>query len=90
MLIETQNLNFMSEDGTYEKTEMPINKFGMQTVFLYSEPSHPFVKYCIDKIYDNGQRAFILSDGSYESFIIDGALIWALKNFSGLKFKDKT
>lgn len=85
----TDNLNYMSTDGIDMRTGKPMNGFGMQTGFLYSEPNHPFVQYCIDKIYKNGQRPFIRDDGSYSLIVIDGALIWALKDFKFL-FKDET
>lgn len=87
--VGTDKLEFMSFDGIDNKTGQPMHGFGMQTGFLYSEPGHPFVQYCLDKIYDNGKRSFIKPDGSYNEIVIDGALIWALKEF-GFIFKDAT
>ena len=87
-LIGTDDLKFLSLQGIDKRTGSPMAGFGMQTGFLYSEPEHQFVKHCIKTIYEGGQRAFI-KDGNEDLIVIDGALIWALKDF-GFVFKDET
>lgn len=88
-LVATGQMKYMTTDGIDTRTGKEISGFGMQTGFMYSEPHHIFIKHCMESIYDNGQRPFINGDGTLNSIIIDGALIFAIKKF-GFKFKDLT
>ncbi len=89
LLVGTDDIKYMTYEGFDKRTGKEMQCFGMQTGFLYSESGHPFLKHCMHKIYQDGQRMFIKSDGTYDKLIIDAALIWAIKDF-GFIFKDET
>lgn len=89
LLVGTDDIKYMTYEGFDKRTGKEMQCFGMQTGFLYSEPGHPFLKYCMEKIYQNGQRRFVKPDGAYDKLIIGAALIWAIKDF-GFIFKDET
>lgn len=89
LLVGTDEIKYMTAEGYDERTGKVMQCFGMQTGFLYSEPKHPFVQYCMSEIYKKGQRNFIKDNGMPDKLIIDAALIWALKDF-GFIFKDET
>lgn len=88
-LISSNQMKYMTIEGLDIRTGKVISGFGMQTGFMYSEPHNMFVKYCMDIVYDDGQRPFINDDGTLNTIIIDGALILAVKEF-GFKFQDVT
>lgn len=86
-LIGTETLKYLCENGTDSRTGKSTNMFGIQAGCMYSDFQHPFIKQCIENIYDNGQRRFIKEDGSFERIVIDGVMCAELVKL-GFKFKD--
>jgi oxygen-independent coproporphyrinogen-3 oxidase len=64
-------MDYVSEDGYNMLTGKRYRWFQVQAGFMYSEAHHPFIEHCLTTLYENGQRAFVKSDGSYNIFTMD-------------------
>lgn len=87
--IHTNEMDYVNEDGYHMVTGKRYRWFQIQAGFMYSEPHHPFIEHCMTTLYDNGQKIFVNSDGSYNLFTIDIILIRMMEKF-GVRYVDKT
>lgn len=88
--IGTDKLENVTENGYYMNTGKQCWSFCLQAGFMYSEPNHPFIDYCIEKLYQNGDKPFINSDGTYNAVVIDSLMMMALRDKYGMIYRDKT
>ena len=87
--VGTDELLNVQEDGFYKGTYNRCCSFCVQAGFMYSEPHHPFIEFCIHEIYFEGNRQFIKEDGSLAKFVIDTALMIQLTKW-GAVYRDET
>lgn len=87
--IHTHEMDYVSEDGYNMLTGKRYRWFQVQAGFMYSEAHHPFIEHCLTTLYENGQRAFVKSDGSYNIFTMDIMLIRMLEKY-GIRYVDET
>lgn len=86
----TNELESVTENGYYKKTGKQCWSFCLQAGFMYSEPNHPFVNYCIENLYLNGNKPFINPDGTNNIVVIDSLMMMALRDKYGVIYRDIT
>ena len=86
----TDDLDGVTEDGFVRSTGELYTSFCLQAGFMYAEPGHPFVDYCLEHFYGGGDRQFVNDDGSDNAFVIDLALMVALRKGWGMTYRDRT
>ena len=86
----TDDLDGVTEDGFVRSTGQLYTRFCLQAGFMYAEPGHPFVDYCLEHFYGGGDRQFVNDDGSDNAFVIDLALMVALRKGWGMAYRDRT
>lgn len=79
----------ITNDGIDTLTNNICTWFCLQCGFMYSEPAHPFVIDCLNKLYDNGDKPFINGINSTNEFVIDYAMMCCLRSY-GIKYRDET
>lgn len=89
-ILPVGDLQYISEDGTDQRTGKLVEGIGLQAGFFYAEPHHPFIKQILATRYDNGKRHYINDDGTNNAFIVDFAMIDVLREQYGLKYKNET
>lgn len=67
-----------------------FNRINLQTGFIYSDKGHSFVKYALEELYNNGDKHFIKSDGSYSTMPIDVELMTLMMKYYDVKQHDVT
>lgn len=88
--IGTNELEDVTEDGYYIKTGKQCWSFCLQAGFMYSEPNYPFINYCMESLYKNGDKPFINSDGTNNAVVIDSLMMVALRDKYEISYRDKT
>lgn len=88
--IDTNELEGVTEDGYYIKTGKQCWSFCLQAGFMYSEPNHPFINYCMESLYKNGDKPFINLDGTINAVVIDSLMMMALRDKYGIIYRDTT
>lgn len=78
----------VSDDGIDLNTHKKVGSIGLQAGIMYAEPHCPFIKEALERIYQNGQRAFLNSDGTNNGCIIDGLLLDLLSE-RGFKYNNQ-
>lgn len=86
----TNELSHISEDGYNLVTGKQCWSFCLQAGFMYSEPNHPYIVYCLEKLYQNGNKSFLNSDGTTNAVVIDSVMMMALRDKYGAVYRDKT
>ena len=85
--VGTNELEFVSLEGIDSRNGKCATFFCVQSGFLYSEPNHQFLKYCMQVMYDNGNKPFISENGKTNQFVIDWRLMAELSKF-GAVYRD--
>ena len=88
--IGTNELEDVTEDGYYIKTDKQCWSFCLQAGFMYSEPNYLFINYCMESLYKNGDKPFINSDGTNNAVVIDSLMMVALRDKYEISYRDKT
>lgn len=80
----TQMLNHVTEQGIDTITGSRATWFCMQAGFFYAEPNHPFIRHCLDVMYENGNRPFLKANGETNQFVIDWRLMAELTGYGAI------